>query len=221
VAPVEEQSPAVAERPVDETSDRPRRRRSVPLVVRDDVVAAAMALLDEAGWEGLSMRAVCRRLGVSLPTVYAVVHSREAVVERAGMRGLELWVCQWQGDDGTHGGLAGDAVLRAAAAMTARPWLFDLVRLHPSTARAAVAGLPEATLQQMASLGPATGAPPGVGGRALDRALLVWMALEVAHRLMAEGLARGSGVAGARRPEAALVAALASGVLATVLGTVG
>jgi AcrR family transcriptional regulator len=199
MAPVEDQA-APDGRADEPTVARPRRRRGPPLIVQDDVVEAAMALLDEGGWEALSMRAVCRRLELSLPTVYAVARSRETVVELAGARGLEAWARRWQGGDQP------DDLRAAAAAMAARPWLFDLVRLQPPTARAAVARLPEPILQRVAALGPST---PSLGvpdTPVVDRALVVWMLLELAHRLEVEGL----GVAG-----------LAPGLLEAVLGTGG
>ena len=222
MAPVDDQLSAVADGPADRVGAAPRRRRRCgPLVTQQDVVEAATALLDAGGWEALSMRAVCRHLDVSLPTVYAVARSREAVVVLVGAEGLARWAAAWCAPAEADAGPVGDAALLDAAtvAMAERPWLFDLVRLQPSTARAALAHLPGATVRQLAALAPSaapltrwtspSAADPAPGDPALDRALLVWMVLELAHRLGTAGLS------------GAPTGAVGASVLAAVLGTVG
>jgi len=221
VAPVDDQLSAVADGPAGGAGAAPRRRRrGGPLVTQQDVVDAAMALLDAGGWEALSMRAVCRHLDVSLPTVYAVARSREAVVELVGAEGLATWAAAWRAPADADAGPAADAAVldAATAAMADRPWLFDLVRLQPSTARAAIAHLPGATVRQLAALAPSTAsftwstspsAHPAPGDPAVDRVLLVWMVLELAHRLGTAGLS------------GAPTGAVGASVLAAVLGTVG
>lgn len=61
-------------------SERQERRRRPPLVTRDQAVDAAYALILEEGPDGLSMRKLAGALGVSLPTVYAAIDRREALV---------------------------------------------------------------------------------------------------------------------------------------------
>jgi AcrR family transcriptional regulator len=160
-----------------------RRRTRRPLIVRDDVTGAALALLDEGGYGHLSMRNLCTRLGVSLPTVYTAAQSKESVVELAGGRGLDRWVNSF----------AGGTIEVAAAAMADRPWLFELVRLEPRLARAALGQLSDEAVGAVAALGP-SGSSPGLGSRSgqLDAAMLVWMALELSHRLVATGVIRGT-----------------------------
>jgi AcrR family transcriptional regulator len=202
-----------------------RRRTRRPLIVREDVIAAALALLDEGGYGHLSMRNLCRRLGVSLPTVYTAAHSKESVVELAGGRGLHRWV----------GAFAGGTIDGAVTAMAGRPWLFELVRLEPRLARAALGQLSDEAVAAVAALGssatpPAVAGPgvagPGVAGPGvaepdvamaareetasrparIDAAMLVWMTLELAHRLMETGVTGGD----------EQTAALAASVLAAV-----
>jgi AcrR family transcriptional regulator len=210
VAPVERVGEAdeVADGPDRGAGPAPRRRRRGSPVTIADVVGAATALLEAGGWEALSMRAVCRHLDVSLPTAYAVARSRENVVELVGAAGLEAWVRAWAA--------SADAFDAGAAAAADRPWLLDLVRLRPPTARAALARAPEAVVRRLASPSRSTAAtdqaPDDVGDPGhsdLDRALAVWMALELAHR------ARAAGLSGAP------VGTVASNVLRAVLGTVG
>jgi AcrR family transcriptional regulator len=164
-----------------------RRRTRRPLIVRDDVTGAALALLDEGGYAHLSMRNLCTRLGVSLPTVYTAAQSKESVVELAGGRGLDRWVNSF----------AGGTIEVAAAAMADRPWLFDLVRLEPRLARAALEQLSDEAVGAAAALGP-PGSHPERSSRSvqLDAAMLVWMALELSHRLVATGVIRGTASGG-------------------------
>ncbi len=59
---------------------RPYRRRQ-KLISHDRSVEASLDLLDREGPSGLSMRKLAAELGVSLPTVYATIGSREHLVE--------------------------------------------------------------------------------------------------------------------------------------------
>lgn len=59
---------------------RPYRRRQ-KLISHDRSVQASLDLLDREGPSGLSMRKLAAELGVSLPTVYATIGSREHLVE--------------------------------------------------------------------------------------------------------------------------------------------
>ena len=52
-----------------------------PALTRDRVVSAALALVDRAGMDALSMRAVAAELGVEAMSLYRHVASKEALVE--------------------------------------------------------------------------------------------------------------------------------------------
>jgi AcrR family transcriptional regulator len=58
--------------------ERPGRRPSLSL---DAIVAAAIAVLDEAGVSGLSMRQVAERLGTGAASLYGYVSGREELLE--------------------------------------------------------------------------------------------------------------------------------------------
>ena len=50
---------------------RARNRRGEGARLRDDIVAAAVALLDETGDQAaVSLRAVARRVGIAAPSIY-------------------------------------------------------------------------------------------------------------------------------------------------------
>src|SRR5205085_12063227 len=53
---------------------------------RDDIVDAALAILGEDGFDGLSMRTVAARLGVSPVPVYSRVGNKEALLEAVADR---------------------------------------------------------------------------------------------------------------------------------------
>ena len=48
--------------------------------LRADIVAAAHALLDEAGEDAVTLRAVARRVGISAPSIYAHFADRQAIL---------------------------------------------------------------------------------------------------------------------------------------------
>jgi AcrR family transcriptional regulator len=55
---------------------------------RAEIVAAALTLLDEAGLDGLNMRALADRLGVKAPAIYWHFAHKQALVDEMG---TELW----------------------------------------------------------------------------------------------------------------------------------
>ena len=63
--------------PVATTDWREARRRSA----RDDILAAAWALVGEQGLAGLSLRDLARRAGITPPTVYAYFDSKNAIYD--------------------------------------------------------------------------------------------------------------------------------------------
>jgi AcrR family transcriptional regulator len=61
---------------------RQRNPRGQGAALRDDIVAAATELLEEAGNEdAVTLRAVARRIGISAPAIYAHFADREAILE--------------------------------------------------------------------------------------------------------------------------------------------
>jgi AcrR family transcriptional regulator len=100
------------------------------LLDQEDVVAAALDLLDAHGYTGLSMRRLAGELLVSLPTVYAAIGSRarllveviEAALARSPVADLAA--------------AAGPAELQAAYEwFEARPWLLAVVTELPPSER--------------------------------------------------------------------------------------
>jgi TetR/AcrR family tetracycline transcriptional repressor len=59
-----------------------RRSLPRPQISEDAVVDAALALLDEGGLDAVTMRAVAQRLGVTAPTVYWHVESKDGLFDR-------------------------------------------------------------------------------------------------------------------------------------------
>jgi len=59
-----------------------RSTQKRPAITETAVVDAALAILDEHGVDGLTMRAVADRIGVTTPTVYWHVHNKEGLLDR-------------------------------------------------------------------------------------------------------------------------------------------
>ncbi len=64
------------------TTIRERNRRGEGGKLRDEILAAATALLEETGSEeAVTLRAVARRVGISAPSIYAHFPDREAIID--------------------------------------------------------------------------------------------------------------------------------------------
>lgn len=64
------------------SASRTRNPRGEGARLRDEIVAAATALLEETGDESaLTLRAVARRAGITAPSIYAHFDGREAILE--------------------------------------------------------------------------------------------------------------------------------------------
>lgn len=59
-----------------------RRARAAPPITEAAIVEAALGLLDEDGVEAVTMRAVAERLGVTTPTIYWHVASKDGLLDR-------------------------------------------------------------------------------------------------------------------------------------------
>lgn len=67
--------------------DRPRNKRGEGIQLREDIVRAALELLDETGESGaVTLRAVARRVGISAPSIYSHFSNREAILLAAVQR---------------------------------------------------------------------------------------------------------------------------------------
>src|SRR3954462_12715273 len=63
------------------TPSRSRNRRGEGARLRDEIVAAAAALLEETGTEqAVTLRAVARRVGIAAPSIYAHFADRQAIL---------------------------------------------------------------------------------------------------------------------------------------------
>jgi AcrR family transcriptional regulator len=105
------------------------------------VLDEGVALLEEeAGYAGLTIAALCARAGVTPPTIYARVGSKDglllAVYDHA-MADIEA-IGDLDADDPRWSGLDDDALVRAAVDEVARPWLARTALLRAIVHRAAV-----------------------------------------------------------------------------------
>lgn len=65
----------------DPAAARPRNRRGEGGLLRQSILDAALALLDETGDEqAVTLRAVARRVGISAPSIYAHFADRQAIL---------------------------------------------------------------------------------------------------------------------------------------------
>jgi len=63
------------------TSTRPRNRRGEGARLRDEIVTAAVELLDEAGAESaITLRSVARRVGIAAPSIYRHFPDQPAIM---------------------------------------------------------------------------------------------------------------------------------------------
>lgn len=90
----------------------PARRRSSTPARRDDVLAAARDMLDEQGWDRLSMVALAERVGIKAPTLYNSVENLDDL-----RRQLWILVVRDMGESIRDAvlGLSGDDAVRAIA----------------------------------------------------------------------------------------------------------
>lgn len=76
------------------TAGRVRNRRGEGLRLRDDLLVAALALVEEHGSEALSLRGLARRVGIAATSIYLhfpdLHHLRDALVERCFAQLTEL-----------------------------------------------------------------------------------------------------------------------------------
>jgi AcrR family transcriptional regulator len=61
-------------------SGRTRNRRGEGVRLRDEILEAARALIEESGEQAVSLRSVARRVGIAAPSIYAHFPDREAIV---------------------------------------------------------------------------------------------------------------------------------------------
>ncbi|QYC44285.1 HTH-type transcriptional repressor KstR [Nonomuraea coxensis DSM 45129] len=73
----------------------PVQQRSVERL--DRIVDACAALLDEVGYEGLTTRAVARRAGVPIGSVYRFFHDKRDLVAALGERNMEEYSARLAG----------------------------------------------------------------------------------------------------------------------------
>ncbi|WP_198664313.1 TetR/AcrR family transcriptional regulator C-terminal domain-containing protein [Jiangella endophytica] len=111
-----------------------RRASRVPLT-RERVVAAAMALADEKGQAGASMRAIAARLGVEAMSLYNHVAGRDDILDGmvdAVFAEIELPAP----DDADWKAAMRDRAASARAALRRHPWAVGLMdsRGHPGPA---------------------------------------------------------------------------------------
>jgi AcrR family transcriptional regulator len=65
-------------------------------VTRDEIVAAGLALLDEAGLEGLTLRRLAARLGIRAPTLYWHVRDKRELLDLLSGAIMEQALAQWR-----------------------------------------------------------------------------------------------------------------------------
>src|SRR5437867_10198333 len=95
----------------------PEEERQRSALTRERLVAAALALINDEGLEGLSMRALADRLEVKAASLYWHVRDRRELLELLAEAILETVPRSRRGGDWRRGVLAaGDALHRAVAA---------------------------------------------------------------------------------------------------------
>ena len=62
------------------TAPRARNRRGEGAQLREDILRAAEHLIDEAGAEAVTLRAVARAVGIAAPSIYAHFPDRDAIL---------------------------------------------------------------------------------------------------------------------------------------------
>jgi TetR/AcrR family transcriptional regulator, tetracycline repressor protein len=65
-------------------------------VTRDEIVAAALALLDEAGLEGLTLRRLAERLGIRAPTLYWHVRDKRELLDLVAGAVMDEALAGWR-----------------------------------------------------------------------------------------------------------------------------
>jgi TetR/AcrR family tetracycline transcriptional repressor len=65
-------------------------------VTRDEIVAAALALLDETGLEGLTLRRLAERLGIRAPTLYWHVRDKRELLDLLSGAIMEQALAGWR-----------------------------------------------------------------------------------------------------------------------------
>lgn len=65
-------------------------------VTRDEIVATALALLDEAGLEGLTLRRLAERLGIRAPTLYWHVRDKRELMDLIAGAVMEQALAGWR-----------------------------------------------------------------------------------------------------------------------------
>jgi TetR/AcrR family tetracycline transcriptional repressor len=65
-------------------------------VTRDEIVAAALALLDEAGLEGLTLRRLAEQLGIRAPTLYWHVRDKRELLDLAASAIMDEALAGWR-----------------------------------------------------------------------------------------------------------------------------
>lgn len=149
--------------------------------LRAALIDAALALVEEAGGDEVSLREVARRVGVSATAVYRHFPDKNALMAALARVALErLAAAQRSASAAAGGGMAGFNATGAAYVRFAldNPGLFRLVFAHPPRGQAK-AGLPaDEDAMAMLKTAAAALAPPGA-----DPAVFALQCWSLAHGL--------------------------------------
>lgn len=91
---------------------------------------AGVAIIEEAGYDGLTIAALCERAGVTAPTIYARAGDKETLLLAVYERAMERIVASDR--------LAEDASIREAVRALAAVWLANAALMRGIVHRAAV-----------------------------------------------------------------------------------
>ena len=172
-----------------DTDIRPRRPH---LTSRPRVVEQAVALLDEEGAKGLSMRKLASALHVSLPTVYAAVDSRNQLVQEVLRVGLRRELSALNEAVGSRDVDTAEVLSTLVESTSRHPWLHDLAQELDTTSliRVADAATADCHPSVMDQLVQHFDGPRREGTEKLDAAqmlFLVVLLLDDVARLVAAG----------------------------------
>ncbi|MEU0492516.1 TetR/AcrR family transcriptional regulator C-terminal domain-containing protein [Nocardiopsis sp. NPDC006139] len=128
------------EQQFDSVFHRPeRRRRSQPVLSRERIVAATIALLDREGAPALTMRKVAAELGVHATSLYWYVERREDLVDLAVDEILAAAAAALPGPDEPWDTAVKETARRFYSALTAHTWAAEFAGSRPLIGPNAVA----------------------------------------------------------------------------------
>ncbi|MGX1772154.1 TetR/AcrR family transcriptional regulator [Nocardia brasiliensis] len=119
---------SVEDPPIASVWARPRKpRREQPALSRDQIVAAAIALLDSAGFEALSMRKLGAELNAGATSLYTHVANRDELIELVADAALGALPVPDPADPRGWRAAVTDFTVALRRTMLRHPWLSSMI----------------------------------------------------------------------------------------------